>query len=265
MLGLRHGLDADHLAAIDGLTRCNASASRRFAPYCGALFTVGHAGVILLVAVVLALVAGRWDPPEWLAITGTMISATTLVLLGAMNLHAAFASTAAESATVPRGLRSRLFASVLRAPRSWQVALVGALFAVSFDAIAIATLFAASAAEVAGVVGIALSFAAGMLLVGSANGFWVVRLLRHSGESSRIASRVMTLTIGTVALLVSVCVVIPPFFEPLSRWMDAYELIVSGLVVMLVFGGYFTSLFLAGRGRSSQVVPLSRASDILSR
>ena len=31
-LGMRHGLDADHLAAIDAMTRCNA---QRGAPACG--------------------------------------------------------------------------------------------------------------------------------------------------------------------------------------------------------------------------------------
>ena len=28
VLGLKHGMDADHLATIDGLTRCNAAAGR---------------------------------------------------------------------------------------------------------------------------------------------------------------------------------------------------------------------------------------------
>ncbi len=90
VLGLRHGLDADHLAAIDGLTRCNASASRRFAPFCGVLFSGGARGCDLRDGRHAG--AGRrsdGDPPEWLAVTGTVISAVTLLLLGSMNLHAA--------------------------------------------------------------------------------------------------------------------------------------------------------------------------------
>ncbi len=104
------------------------------------------------------------------------------------------------------GLRSRLFAvGSARAGRRGRWRWSGALFAVSFDALAIATLFAASASGRRWVWwGSALSFASGMLLVGAANGFWVVRLLRHSGHASRVAARVMTLTIGVVALLVSV-------------------------------------------------------------
>jgi high-affinity nickel-transport protein len=246
VLGLRHGLDADHLAAIDGLTRCHASAKRRLSPFCGLLFSAGHAGVILAAAIVLSMLSGRWAPPEWLASAGTIVSASTLLLLGFMNVRAAF--TADDRAAVrPVGLRSRLFASILRAPRSWQVALVGALFAVSFDALAIAALFAASASGLAGVMGTALAFAVGMLAVGIANGFWVVRLLRHSGNASRVAAQVMTLTIGAVALCVSGFVLLSSFHAPLGPWMESYELFISGFVVSLVLAGYFVSLLLACR------------------
>jgi high-affinity nickel-transport protein len=268
VLGLRHGLDADHLAAIDGVTRCNASSKHRFAPWCGVLFSAGHSGVILFVAMAMAVLAGRWDPPDWLAPTGTVISAGTLLLLGLMNLRGALTAQP-NASSAPTGLRSRLFAPILRAPGPWQVALVGALFAVSFDAVAIATLFAASTSLVSGVIGVALAFAGGMLTVGAANGFWVVRLLRHSGDSSRIASRVMTLTIGVVALLVSVCVLLPTFFESIGRWVDAYELVVSALVVTGVLAGYVLSLFVANRARAGQsaAIPGAReiTPDILSR
>lgn len=43
ILGLRHGLDADHLATIDGLTRFNVQAHPKMARWCGALFSLGHA------------------------------------------------------------------------------------------------------------------------------------------------------------------------------------------------------------------------------
>ncbi|MCC6609025.1 MAG: hypothetical protein IT515_05045 [Burkholderiales bacterium] len=43
-LGVKHGLDPDHLVAIDGLTRFNSQADRRLARWCGALFSLGHGG-----------------------------------------------------------------------------------------------------------------------------------------------------------------------------------------------------------------------------
>lgn len=62
VLGARHGLDADHLAAIDGLTRWNASAGRRVAPLCGVMFLTGHAAVIVATALALVVLAGQLAP-----------------------------------------------------------------------------------------------------------------------------------------------------------------------------------------------------------
>ncbi|HEX6829121.1 MAG TPA: nickel transporter, partial [Burkholderiales bacterium] len=49
-LGLKHGLEADHLVAIDGLTRYNAIARPRIARWCGTLFSLGHGAVVVAVA-----------------------------------------------------------------------------------------------------------------------------------------------------------------------------------------------------------------------
>jgi len=255
VLGARHGLDADHLAAIDGLTRWNASAGRRGSSLCGVMFSMGHAAVILAAALVLAALASQLTPPAWLAPVGTGISATTLIVLGSINLRVAFSSAGDNS---PIGLRSRFMGPVLRASGAWQVALVGALFALSFDSVAIAALFASSAGGVAGVLEAGFSFAAGMLAVGAANGFWVVRLLRHSGDASRRAARVMTLTIAVVAFAVAARVLLPLMSAEWDRWVEGYELVVSGAVVTLVLAGYFASLLVASRA------PAAGTPDILS-
>src|SRR5260221_520427 len=49
VLGLKHGLDPDHLVAIDGLTR--SSRSR----WCGLFFSLGHGCGVTLVGVVFTL------------------------------------------------------------------------------------------------------------------------------------------------------------------------------------------------------------------
>ena len=43
-LGMRHGVDPDHLAAVDGLSRVRPS------PLNGVLFALGHGGVVTLLA-----------------------------------------------------------------------------------------------------------------------------------------------------------------------------------------------------------------------
>ena len=50
LLGMRHGLDADHLAAIDGLTRVSARRRQGHSRYCGPLFSMGHGFVVLSIA-----------------------------------------------------------------------------------------------------------------------------------------------------------------------------------------------------------------------
>src|SRR3954471_20556671 len=81
VLGGRHGLDADHLAAIDGLTRWNASAGRRVAPLCGVMFLTGHVALIVAMALALAVLGSQLTPPAWLGPVGTVISAVTLIAL----------------------------------------------------------------------------------------------------------------------------------------------------------------------------------------
>ncbi len=42
VLGLRHGLDPDHIACIDGLTWSTLEHNHKLAPWVGTLFALGH-------------------------------------------------------------------------------------------------------------------------------------------------------------------------------------------------------------------------------
>src|SRR5215472_5121291 len=123
VLGLKHGLDPDHLVAIDGFTR--SSRSR----WCGLFFSLGHGVVVTLVGVGVALLAADWQPPQWLEYAGAWISIAVLSALGLGNLMAA-----------------------LRAAPGQPVALaaVGAAFALSFDTISHALVFSMTGASMAG-------------------------------------------------------------------------------------------------------------------
>src|SRR3954468_13171540 len=82
LLGLKHGLDPDHLAAIDGLTRYNAGRKPRLSRWSGLLFSVGHGVVVTAISVMVATIATEWRAPAWLEDTGTWISIVFLTLLG---------------------------------------------------------------------------------------------------------------------------------------------------------------------------------------
>src|SRR5512141_358518 len=86
LLGLKHGLDPDHLAVIDGLTRYNAGRRPRLARWSGLIFSAGHGVVVMGVAISVATVASEWRAPRWLEDAGTWISIAFLALLGIANL-----------------------------------------------------------------------------------------------------------------------------------------------------------------------------------
>lgn len=249
VLGLRHGLDADHLAAIDGLTRWNVIRKRPFATYCGSLFATGHAAVILAAAVLLSALASEWRPPEFLESTGALLSAGSLLVLSIVNLGVASGRSRAGATGTSFGWRSALFAKLLRAPRSWQVLLVGALFALSFDAITLAGLFAASAPHGSPIdaAGLALLFALGMATVGTVNGFWIARLSRHSDAASGHASRAMTYVVAAIGLLVASGVLLTLTVPAAQPWMADHELALSLSVITTVFAAYFAALVLGRR------------------
>jgi high-affinity nickel-transport protein len=197
VLGLKHGLDPDHLVAIDGFTR--SSRSR----WCGLFFSLGHGVVVTLVGVAVALVATEWQAPRWLEHTGAWISISVLLALGIANLLAVL--RAAPGAPVPLvGLRGRWLSERLAgASHPAVIAAVGAAFALSFDTISHAFVFSMTGASLAGwffaaVLGVV--FTAGMALTDAANGLFAARLVAGADARAAAASRCMSVAIALLCL-----------------------------------------------------------------
>ena len=206
-LGARHGLDADHLAAIDGLARFNARQRPRLARGCGAYFSMGHGGVVIAIALAVATLAPTWTVPQSTEVVGTWISIFFLALLGVMNIAAVCAAPAHE-VVQPLGLKGRLFSRLAHARSPWLVGLVGALFAISFDTMSQAALFALAGTHFGGAqhaLALALAFAAGMLVVDGANGLWFTHVLWRADRVARVASRVTGLAVGGLSLALAAC------------------------------------------------------------
>ncbi|KAL2200826.1 high-affinity nickel-transport protein-domain-containing protein [Corynascus similis CBS 632.67] len=88
-LGLRHALDADHISAIDLLTRRLIASGQRPVAV-GTFFSLGHSTVVIVTCVVVAATAGalreRFDDFQRVGgIVGTSVSAAFLLLLCAGN------------------------------------------------------------------------------------------------------------------------------------------------------------------------------------
>lgn len=84
-LGLRHALDADHISAIDLMTRRLIAAGQRPVTV-GTFFSLGHSTIVVATCVVVAATSGalrdRFDNFAYVGgIVGTSVSAAFLVLL----------------------------------------------------------------------------------------------------------------------------------------------------------------------------------------
>ncbi|SDH02025.1 MULTISPECIES: hypothetical protein [unclassified Duganella] len=184
LLGLRHGLAPDHLAAIDGLTMRARPAS---APWMGALFAIGHAVIVLLV-VALAELLSAWLRPD-----SSLIAALTLLewLPGVLLL--ALAALNARSLLRPAlGHIKPSFGARMLAPltdvRPRTALGIGMLFALGVESLlqamawgyAAATLGAGNwhALQVAG------AFVLGMAITDALDGYATARIAAGAGQQA---------------------------------------------------------------------------------
>jgi high-affinity nickel-transport protein len=267
LLGLKHGFDADHLATIDGLTRFNTRSQRAWSRYCGALFSLGHGAVVMLIAVAVGYASEAWQAPEWLDLSGTLISLGFLTLLGIINLRAVLAAGPNEVVT-PVGFKGRFLGRLNRAGKPWMVALVGALFALSFDTVSQAALFAVTATQFGGVehaVVLGLLFTLGMLVTDGINGLWISRLIARADQIAVIASRVMSLAVASVSLLVAAFGVARMLMPAVDAWSNGKELAFGVTVVLMILTSFVTARVLARRPQSMQTMRGAEATHRLAR
>src|SRR6266436_6317129 len=88
-LGLRHAVDADHIAAIDNVTRKLMQEGKRPIGV-GFFFALGHSTVVIVAAAVIAVTASTLQDrfPGLLAVggvIGTMVSAGFLFIIAMIN------------------------------------------------------------------------------------------------------------------------------------------------------------------------------------
>ncbi|HYP32599.1 MAG TPA: nickel transporter [Burkholderiaceae bacterium] len=249
VLGMRHGVDADHLAAIDAMTRCNAQARPALARRTGVWFSMGHGGVVMAVALAVAATAHAWNAPAWLEPFGAWTSIAMLVLLGVLNL-VAWQRTAPGARVALTGWRSRLFDGALRACSRRAAMGVGVLFALSFDTVTQAALMAATGVAHHGLGAVALlagAFAAGMIVTDGLNGWWVARLIQRPGAGSARASRVMCVAVSFVSLATAAIGAAAQLSGPVAGWAEANGEWIAGAIVAVMAASFGTGLLLARR------------------
>jgi high-affinity nickel-transport protein len=183
-LGLRHAVDADHIAAIDNVTRKLVQAGRRSLS-AGLFFALGHSAVVAIAVAVLALAAPSLQARlegwrEVGGLIGTLVSAFFLFAIAIVNLvifRSVWRRGARDPEAAPAGLLARLcrplFALIAR---PWHMLLLGFLFGLGFDTATEIALLGLSATQAANglsfwaVLIFPALFAAAMVLVDTADG-----------------------------------------------------------------------------------------------
>ncbi len=93
LLGLKHGLDPDHIAVIDNLTFRAAAERPCMAPWTGTFFAIGHSISVAIVALAVSWLAGVFAWPEWIGAAVDVMIIALLVLVGTLNLRALLRTT----------------------------------------------------------------------------------------------------------------------------------------------------------------------------
>jgi nickel/cobalt transporter (NiCoT) family protein len=246
-LGLRHGMDPDHLATIDSITRGNATRNPQLARWSGFLFSAGHGAIVILVAIGVGLLAQRWHTPAWLDTLGTWISIAFLYALGLLNLYSVFA-TPAGVVVAPAGLKGRLLGRLVQVSHPVLIAAVGALFALSFDTVSQVALFSLTASSMAGwgfSITLGAAFTLGMMTTDGVNGLWVAKLLARADRRALVASRTMGLAIAGLSLLVGSYGLARLFFPAITGHLPQHELLLGCAAVAIVGLSFVIGLQLA--------------------
>ena len=195
-LGLRHAVDADHIAGIDNVSRKLMQEGKRPLT-AGLFFSLGHSTIVTLMSLAVGVAAitlqGHFGSMKNIgALIGTSVSAFYLFLLALMNLTVLIAVCRTFAAVQRgevlhavdldlllnrRGLVARLFRPLFRlTTRSWHMYPMGFLFGLGFDTATEVALFGIAAAQAVdgmsmwNIMVFPALFTAGMSLVDTADG-----------------------------------------------------------------------------------------------
>ncbi|HYK93671.1 MAG TPA: HoxN/HupN/NixA family nickel/cobalt transporter [Thermoplasmata archaeon] len=226
VFGLRHGVDADHIAAIDNTTRKLLQDGKRPLAV-GTWFSLGHSTIV--VALIVLLVVATQQVQAAIpalktsgSLIGTTVSGTFLFLIGLINVvivlevyrlfqglkRGQYDEERLEEQLSKRGFMNRYFGRLFRVvERPRQVYPIGVLFGLGFDTASEIALIAisvtvASSVPLVAVLILPLLFTCGMVLVDTTDGL-TMRLAYGWAFLKPIRKIYYNLTVTVISVLVA--------------------------------------------------------------
>ena len=229
--GLRHAVDADHIAAIDNVTRKLMQEDKKPIAV-GFFFSLGHSTIVALLTIAIALTAGniQQNMPQFKEVgglIGTSVSALFLLFIAALNMvilwdvfktfqsvkkGGYYNENSLNELLDQRGLLGRFFRPLFKLiDQSWKMYPLGVLFGLGFDTATEVGLLGLSANQASAGLPIwsilifPALFTAGMCLIDTTNG--ILMLGAYSWAYVKpIRKLYYNLTITLVSVLVALLV-----------------------------------------------------------
>jgi high-affinity nickel-transport protein len=265
VFGLRHALDADHIAAIDGVTRRLLTAGKKRISV-GLMFSLGHSTVVVGLSLLLILSVNRVSHSlsgllKFGTVFGGVVSAALLLAVGGANFWGLYHSWTQHKerrdwknaqdvhdaqTVVSGGLLTPLLGPVLKlVDTNWKMFVVGFLFGLGFDTaseVAILIISAGTASQ-----GMPfwycllfpLLFAAGMSLVDSLDNILILSACNWAlttPRGARYYNAAMTLTTIVMAIGIGLIEIWGMFSPQTQSWVaiinNHFVLVGAGFVVL---------------------------------
>ncbi|TQI79054.1 high-affinity nickel-transport protein [Serratia fonticola] len=229
--GLRHAVDADHIAAIDNVTR-KLMQQGKTPVAVGTFFSLGHSTIVVLASVAIAATAMMFrNQMGWFhetgGLIGTLVSSLFLLMVALINLLVLISvwrtfrqvkrgelksDRSLESVLHHGGVLARIFRPLFNlVNKSWHMYLVGFLFGLGFDTateVGLLGISAASAGHGMNLWSIMLFpalFAAGMVLIDSIDNFVMIGAYGWA-FSKPIRKLYYNMTITAVSVIIAVLI-----------------------------------------------------------
>jgi len=270
VFGLRHGVDADHIAAIDNTTRKLMQENKR--PFTvGLWFSLGHSTIVVALTVGLVVatrtIVGHISVLEsGGAVIGTMISGLFLWLMGIVNLvillsiyrifkelkRGRLNQSELDNLLDNRGFLNRYFRPLFKIVKHpWQIYPIGVLFGLGFDTATEVALVAisvgigvSSSVPVWMILVLPFMFTCGMVLIDTTDGV-TMRVAYGWAFLNPIRKIYYNLTVTVISVLVALAIGSAELLQVMASelnltgtfwgWLDTLDFESIGLGIIIIF------------------------------
>jgi len=236
LLGARHALDVDHIAAIDNLVRMRGAA--RSARWIGSLFSVGHMLAVCAEMVALVYIVKSIEAQASFQVLGGIVGACVLATIGGVNFYSLRRyGRSGFGMLAQRMSETTKFAGNVGSPL-----MIGFVFGLGFDtATQISALSVSAVASATQGVQVALLlsafFAVGMIPTDTLDSFMLREIFSRISGSKGFRTMSYALSVLAMSLAGVEAIGIVAGIDLMPSWSGAL------LALSVVFAGFSYSFF----------------------